>query len=278
MANPLPPIPNNPIGENYTWRDWLSKVQQILASGTTLLWSNINFLGSNLRDIQTRQHNALQDIQGGTTNEYYHLSALQYSYLAALPTLPLSVSNGGTGANSLTGYVKGNGTSPMTASTTIPMSDVVTGYGSFQNTANQTFATANTATQLVVNTTDFIRGMTRSGSTITDITPGIYNLQYSLQMANPDTQIHEIEIWLRKNGADIAGTATKFSITSSHGGVDGYVAPACNFFLELNTTDTVELWASVSNTALYVEAYAAQTTPYARPSIPSTVFTLSQVG
>lgn len=277
MATPLPPIPNNPIGENYTWRDWLSKVQGILASGTTLLWSNINFTGSNLRDIQTKQHNALDNIQGGTTNEYYHLSALQYSYLAALPTLPLSVSNGGTGATSLTGYVYGNGTSPMTASTTIPMANIVTGYGAFQNSANQTFATANTPTQLVVNTTDFIRGMTRSGSTITDITPGIYNLQYSLQMANTDSSIHEIEIWLRKNGSDLAGTATKFSITSSHGGTDGYVVPVANFFLELAATDTVELWASVSNTALFVEAYAAQSSPYARPSIPSTVFTLSQV-
>jgi hypothetical protein len=36
----------------------------------------------------------------------------------------LNVANGGTGANSLTGYVKGNGTSAMTASTTVPTSDL----------------------------------------------------------------------------------------------------------------------------------------------------------
>ena len=36
----------------------------------------------------------------------------------------LNVANGGTGANSLTGYVKGAGTSPMTASATVPTSDL----------------------------------------------------------------------------------------------------------------------------------------------------------
>jgi len=52
-------------------------------------------------------------------------------------TIP--VANGGTGASTLTGYVKGNGTSAMTASTTIPNTDV-TGLGtmSTQNANNVT--------------------------------------------------------------------------------------------------------------------------------------------
>ena len=50
-------------------------------------------------------------------------------------TIP--VDNGGTGASTLTGYVKGNGTSAMTAATTIPNTDV-TGLGtmSTQNSSN----------------------------------------------------------------------------------------------------------------------------------------------
>ena len=49
------------------------------------------------------------------------------------------VANGGTGASTLTGYVKGNGTSNMTASSTIPNTDV-TGLGtmSTQNANNVT--------------------------------------------------------------------------------------------------------------------------------------------
>ncbi|WP_230684406.1 hypothetical protein, partial [Streptococcus pneumoniae] len=38
------------------------------------------------------------------------------------------VANGGTGEATLTGYVKGNGTSAMTAATTIPNTDI-TGLG-----------------------------------------------------------------------------------------------------------------------------------------------------
>jgi hypothetical protein len=47
------------------------------------------------------------------------------------------VANGGTGASTLTGYVKGNGTSPMTASATVPSTDI-TGLGtmSAQNANN----------------------------------------------------------------------------------------------------------------------------------------------
>lgn len=55
-------------------------------------------------------------------------------------TLP--VANGGTGATTLTGYVKGNGTSAMTASSTVPASDVtglatVATSGSFSNLSNK---------------------------------------------------------------------------------------------------------------------------------------------
>ena len=47
------------------------------------------------------------------------------------------VANGGTGASTLTGYVKGNGTANMTAAATIPSTDI-TGLGtmSTQNSNN----------------------------------------------------------------------------------------------------------------------------------------------
>jgi hypothetical protein len=98
MAVQLPPIPNNPITDVFVWRDWFYKVSQLLGEQAGLAWTTINFTGSNLRDIVTRQHNALQDIQGGIANEYYHLSQAQYNTIVALPTVPFSIANGGTGA------------------------------------------------------------------------------------------------------------------------------------------------------------------------------------
>ena len=53
----------------------------------------------------------------------------------------ISVTNGGTGAGTLSGYVKGNGTTAMTASATIPVADV---------TGAQT--TANLASNIATNT------------------------------------------------------------------------------------------------------------------------------
>jgi len=126
MAVQLPPIPNNPITDVFVWRDWFFKVSQLLVQQASIAWSSIDFTGSNLRDIVTRQHNALQDIQGGISNQYYHLSAVQYATVSSFPSVPFTVPNGGTGATTLTGYVYGNGSSVMTASTTIPYS-VLTG-------------------------------------------------------------------------------------------------------------------------------------------------------
>lgn len=67
--------------------------------------------------------------------------------------------HGGTGANTLTGYVKGNGTSAMTASTTIPNSDI-TGLG--------TMATQNASAVAITGGT--ITGTGISGATITGST------------------------------------------------------------------------------------------------------------
>ena len=150
-------------------------------------------------------------------------------------------------------------------------------YASIQRTTDKTF-TANTATQITFDQNDYLNGCTNDGTDGIHVEyPGIYNYQYSVQWANTDTQIHTAYIWLRKNGVDVPGTASKFDITSSHGGVDGYVIAACNFYIDLAPSDTVELWAAVNNVGVYAEAYAAQTSPFAMPAIPSVVATLTYV-
>jgi hypothetical protein len=126
MAIQIPPIPNNPITDVFVWRDWFYKVSQSLISQASTNFVNLNFSGSNLQSIETRQHNSLQAIQGGQGGQYYHLTTAQWNAVVSLPTVPFTVPNGGTGATTLTGYVKGNGTSAFTASATIPYS-VLTG-------------------------------------------------------------------------------------------------------------------------------------------------------
>jgi hypothetical protein len=98
-----------------------------------------------------------------------------------------------------------------------------------------------------------------------------------VQLRNTDNQIHSAWIWLRKNSTDIAGTASKFDVVSSHGGVDGFVIAAANFYVQLAANDYVEMWAAASNTAVSFDATAAQVSPFVMPSIPSVVATLSFV-
>ena len=150
-------------------------------------------------------------------------------------------------------------------------------YASIQRTTDKTF-TANTATQITFDQNDYLNGCTNDGTDgIMAQYSGIYNYQFSVQLKNTDTQIHSAWIWLRKNGVDVPGTGSKFDITSSHGGTPGYVIAACNFYVDLKATDTVEMWAAVDNVAITFDAAAAQTSPFAMPAIPSVVATLSFV-
>lgn len=88
-------------------------------------------------------------------------------------TLP--VGNGGTGATTLTGYVKGNGASAFTASTTIPASDVtglatVATSGSFADLSNKPGIRSNG--QNVISATKTL-GAADSGTNIVITTSGI---------------------------------------------------------------------------------------------------------
>jgi hypothetical protein len=293
MAYQIPPIPNNPITDVFVWRDWFYKVSQALVQQASIAWTSIDFTGSNLQDIQTRQHNALQNLQGGIASQYYHLSQAQYNSLSALASIPITPVNGGTGvAGTLTGYVYANGLSPMTASTTIPWS-VITGapsitspsYGSFSNTANQYASANNTPTVVALNTTDVANNTSLASNKITISTTGKYNIQFSLQFANTDSQAHGIWVWLRKNGTDLAGTGSRYDGPSSHGSSDGYLLAVANFFVSATAGDYIEVVfasdqvyiASPLQQGVYIEAYTSSTSPFTRPSIPSSVVTVSQV-
>jgi len=157
-------------------------------------------------------------------------------------------------------------------------------YGAFQDTTDQT-ATANTATVMTFNTTDFSNGVsvvTSGGkaSRLTVAQAGIYNLQFSAQFENSDTQEHDASIWLRQDasgaGIDIAGSTGFVGIPSKHGGINGHIIAGWNYFVTLNANDFVEIWWSTPNTAVTIQAYPAGTSP-TRPTTASVVATLTFV-
>ena len=149
-------------------------------------------------------------------------------------------------------------------------------YGAFQSNVTQT-AVANTATVMTLNQTDLTNDVSVvSSSKITVVNSGIYNLQWSGQFQNTDTQLHDASIWLRVNGSDLAGSTGLVSIPNKHGGVDGHTIISWNYFVQLNADDYVELWWSVTSALVTLEAYAAGTAP-TRPTTASVIATLSFV-
>ena len=61
------------------WQRWLHQLREFLADAASIGWTVIDKTGSNLTDLATRRHRDLQDLQGGTTAEYYHLTSAQHT-------------------------------------------------------------------------------------------------------------------------------------------------------------------------------------------------------
>ncbi len=156
-------------------------------------------------------------------------------------------------------------------------------WGSFWDETTQTAAAVDTPYAINLRSVDLAsRGVKIVSNTrITVDHPGIYSLTFSVQFTNSDTQIHDTNIWLRKNDSgssgDVPATDSRFSITSSHGGVNGNVIGTVNFVLPLIANDYLELMWATSSTQVSILAEAAQTSPLAHPSIPGIICTVVQV-
>lgn len=338
MAVQLPPIPNNPVTDTFVWRDWFYKVSQLLVQQASIAWTSIDFTGSNIQDIQNRQHNALQAIQGGIASQYYHLTSSEYTRLQANQHNTLSGLQGGTTneyyhltaaqlAAVLAAYAPQYGafhfdfsttlTSAISSgATTIPVVTTsgfsstgaiiiekemitytgITGtsftgctrgaYGStaashvissYVNGAQGT--TAATATLLQINTTDLSNGVSLNTSTseVTVANNGTYNLQFSVQTFNFGNNTDNFTIWFRKNGSDIANTASIQTTPAIHAGTPGSAIVTVNIFDTLVAGDKIQLyWATDSGDTVVVTANPG-TSP-THPASPGVIFTVNQVG
>lgn len=150
-------------------------------------------------------------------------------------------------------------------------------YGAFQDTTDQTAASTTAAYAITFNTTDYAVGVAVvSSSQVTVRSAGVYNIQFSIQFANANVAIQDVDVWFRKNGTDVAGSNSKFSVPNSHGGTDGHLIAALNFYIQLAAGDYVQLMWSTTSTDVSIEHLAAQTSP-TRPTTPSVIVTINKV-
>lgn len=147
-------------------------------------------------------------------------------------------------------------------------------YLAVQDSTDQSAASTTTAYAVTFNTTDYALGASLSNSSRLNVNySGLYNLQFSIQFANTDTQIQDVDIWFRKNGTDIANSNSKFSVPNSHGGTNGHLIAALNFYIELAKNDYVQIMWATTSTQVTIEQLPAQTSP-TRPATPSAIATL----
>ena len=149
-------------------------------------------------------------------------------------------------------------------------------YGAFSSDQTQT-TTANTATLMTLNTTDFSNGVSIASSKITVAAAGIYNLQFSAQMQNLDNAPQDIFIWLKQNGTDITGSTGKVGMPArKSAGVPYHDIKGWNYFVSMAANDYIEIYWSPTIATVTIEYYAASGTP-TKPSTQSVVATMSFV-
>ena len=164
--------------------------------------------------------------------------------------------------------------SAVTSGTLLP-GMAVTGTGVSANTyivAQLTGTTGSTGTYQV-SVSQTVSSTTITGTRNSKITVsqnGIYNIQFSVQFVNTDSQIHDIDVWFRKNGTDIPNSNSQFSVPNSHGGIDGHLIGALNFFDSMNAGDYIELMWHTYDTTTTIQALPAVSASGTTPAIPAT--------
>ena len=144
------------------------------------------------------------------------------------------------------------------------------------------YATAdNTPTIVKWNTLDYGLGFSLNPAFYAVANySGIYKIDYSLQFANTDNAQHDVDVWLRVNGTDVARSTSKFSIPArKSAGVYTFIVAYSTVPFQVEAGDEIALWWATDKAysttgpvdGIYMEYQAAQTVPYAHPSVPSAI-------
>lgn len=79
----IPPPPTS-SKDGTIWNNWYLSIKDAINNvRTDLKWVNLDFTGSTLTDIQSKSHQDLDSLQGGSSTERYHITSTQATAIAA---------------------------------------------------------------------------------------------------------------------------------------------------------------------------------------------------
>jgi len=164
----------------------------------------------------------------------------------------------------------------------IPFSDAAyedsAPYGQFTNNNDQSSPSAGSTAVVNFDTTEFASGTYIASATKIYVrNKGIYNAQFSMQLANYANSLEYADVWFRVNGTDVVRSASRFDLqVRKSAGVPSHLIGTVNTFLDLDAGDYIELAGSVSSTDVRLETYASDAV-VPRPAIPAVIFTVNYV-
>jgi hypothetical protein len=151
-------------------------------------------------------------------------------------------------------------------------------WGSFWDTTDQTVTSTTQAYVVTLNNADTNNDGVSvvSSSQLTVANAAVYRVSVSYQFVNTDSQAHDVVFWFRKNGTDIADSASKVTVPSTHGGALGHQVTMVEIVQKLAAGDHIQLVWKADNTSIKIETLPAGTTPV-HPQIPSVIVTVNQL-
>lgn len=158
-----------------------------------------------------------------------------------------------------------------------------TPYNQFWSDADQTAASVADANALTLNQDEFPNGISIvSNSQITVVDAGVYLVAYSIQFKNTTNDVHDVDIWFRKNGTDIASSNSRFSLPArKSSGNPSHLIAVTPYMAALAANDYVQIMWRVSDVGVSIEhfpavAASAGVTP-AIPATPSAIVNVTYV-
>lgn len=149
-------------------------------------------------------------------------------------------------------------------------------YAICYDTSTQTAANSASVYPVSCSVTAEANGVTNTNGLITFPYAGQYNLQFSYQLHNTDSQAHDAMFWMRFNGNDIQWTNTQITIPSKHGSYNGAAVAAWNFMITAAAGSTFQLYWWSDSALVSIASVTGLTSP-TRPNIPGAIMSVQQV-
>ena len=202
-----------------------------------------------------------EGVQAGTSVKISLAQVIAATRSGTPTTLPIPVSLGGTGVATITGYVKGNGTTPLTASATIPSTDI-TGLGTM-STQNAS-AVAITGGSITGITDLAVADGGTGASTLTGYVKGSGTTPLTASATIPSTDITGLGTMSIQNANSVAitgGSITGITDLAVADGGTGQGSPLTQYGLVYGSTTTsmASTAAGTSTQVLHGNASGAPT-------------------